>query len=182
MARAPALPFTLRRSDDVIGATAITSTKETVHGVLLLEVDRLVLQWRVERRTQHVGWQIREEAEVEPLREFVIPLHGLASASVRSAWWLLGRRARIVLTATDLRTFEGLVGQDGFETSHPSELTLKIRARDRLAAREFAADLELALAERALTGTGDPASGDPHRLEPPGPRRLPDGTGRGGAA
>lgn len=150
MARTAALPFTLRRSDDVVGATEVTSTRETVHGLLLLDGDRLVVQWRVARRIERVGWEIRSDNELEPVREFVIPLRGLASVGIRSPWWPFGRKARLVLTAADLRTFEGLVGRDGFQLSHPAELVLGIGARDRAAAREFGAELELALAELAL--------------------------------
>jgi hypothetical protein len=149
MAHAAALPFSLRRGQDVIGEE-ITSTRETVHGLLRLDGERLVIQWRVARATDRVGREIRTDREVEPVREVVVPLTGLAGATVRGGWrrWLRG--PQLVLTAADLRAFEGVAGQGGLRLDHPAELVLRLRHADRAAAGEFAGELELALAERAL--------------------------------
>jgi len=149
MDRMAALPFTLRRSADVIGVGSITTTRETVHGLLLLASGQVTLQWRLARTVERIGAEIRSDTELEDVREFVVPLRGLAAAAVRRRWWPLGRN-RLVLTASDLSAFEGLVGRDGFQLSHPAELVLTIRSQDRPAAREFCAELELALAELAL--------------------------------
>jgi hypothetical protein len=73
MAHAAALPFVLRRSHDVVG-WEVTSTKETIHGLLRLDGDVLHIQWRVARSTDHVGTTIRTDHEVEPVREVTIPL------------------------------------------------------------------------------------------------------------
>jgi hypothetical protein len=62
------------------------------------------------------------------------------------------------VTAADLRAFEPVVGKGGLRLDHPAELVLRLRLRDRIAAQEFAADLELALAENALAAVGDPAA------------------------
>ena len=167
MSRAPALPFFLRRSDDVIGEAGITSTAETIHGLLRLEQDRLVLQWRLARQVDRVGAEIRCDHEVEPVREISLPVSGLAGATVRSSWWLWARGSRLVLTAADLRTFEALVGLGRFRLDHPAEVVLRIRPRDLGAARNFAADLELALAERALRQAE--RAEDPSALAGPGP-------------
>jgi hypothetical protein len=150
-----ALPFIIKRSDDVIGSMSITMTRETVHGLLRLDGERLVIQWRLERSTEHMGSEIRTDREVDPVREEVVPLSGLAGAAVPHGW--LGRVSppRIVLTATDLRAFEGIAGSAGLRLAHPAQLVLRVRWRDRLAAREFAADLELALAERAIRAAED---------------------------
>ena len=151
MAHSAALPFVLRRSNEVIGATEITSTQEAVNGLLVLEGDRMVIQWRVARQISRIGSEIRSDEESDPVREVVVPIAGLASAQLRSAWWqLFGRSRHLVLTASDLRTFEPLSGPGGLPSSHPAELTVGIRIRDRLAAREFVGELEMALAELAL--------------------------------
>ncbi len=149
MRHSAALPFFLRRSTDVIAGSEITSTAETVHGLLRLDGDRLVIQWRVARETDRVGREIRKDREIDPLREVVLPLTGVASAVVRASWWPWSG-ARLVLTATDLRAFEQLVGDQGLRLDHPAELILRLRLRDRVAAREFASDLQLAIAELAL--------------------------------
>ena len=80
MAHSAALPFVLHRSHDVVG-WEITSTHETVHGLLRLDGDRVFIQWRVARSTDHVGMQIRTDHEVEPVREVVIPLSAVAGAA-----------------------------------------------------------------------------------------------------
>ena len=41
MPHSAALPFVLRRSSDVVGGSEITSTRETIHGLLRLDGDKL---------------------------------------------------------------------------------------------------------------------------------------------
>lgn len=150
MARAAAFPFVLRRSEDVVGLREIRSTTETVHGLVRLEADRLVIQWRLGRSTDRVGVQIRTERELEPVREAVVPLTALAAARVQWTWlrWPPGRR--LVLTAADLQAFEHVAGEGGLKLDHPAELELKVTRRNLVAAHEFAAEVELALSELAL--------------------------------
>jgi hypothetical protein len=136
MAHSAALPFVLRRSHDVVG-WEVTSTRETVHGLVRLEGDRVFIQWRVARSIDHVGMQIRTDKEVEPVREVVIPLGAVAGAA-------------------------------GLSLEHPAELALRLRGADRTLGSEFAGELELALAERALAA----AEGKPQLASPPTP---PDG-------
>ncbi|MGH7712832.1 MAG: hypothetical protein ACREOG_16195 [Gemmatimonadaceae bacterium] len=152
-----ALPFFLRRSEDVIAKGEITSTAETVHGLVRLEGDRLVLQWRVSRETDRVGREIRTDREVDPVQEVAVPLSGVAAAKVRASWWPWSG-ARLVLTAADLRAFEHLVGKGGLRLDHPAEIVLRLRLRDRIAAQEFAGELELALAEQALRAAEVPGA------------------------
>jgi hypothetical protein len=163
MSHSAALPFILRRSNDVIGVE-ITSTRETVHGLLRLDGDRVYVQWRVARSTEHVGWQIRTDREVEPVREAVIPLSAIAGATVRWQWrWPPG--PYLVLTAADLRAFEEVAGAAGLSLNHPAELALRLRGADRALGNEFAGELELALAERAIAA----AEGKPMLATPDTP-------------
>ena len=145
-----AFPFVLRRSKDEIGIMEITSMSETIHGLLRLDEDRLVLQWRVSRSTDVVGFEIRTDKELEPVREVVVPLSALAGAVVRRKWnrWPPGRY--LILTAADMRAFETVGGAAGLKLDHPAELAIRIRRPDRDAAEEFAGELSLAVAERAL--------------------------------
>lgn len=160
MPRAAALPFLLTRSHDVIGRGAITSTAEKVHGLLRLEPDRLVIQWRVARTIDQYGPVIRSDHELEPVRQVSVPLAGLAGAEVRTVWWRWGRGGRLVLTAADLDAFGAVAGEPGFGSTHPAQLVLRIRPADRQAAREFVGDLSLALAERDLRlAEGPPDAG-----------------------
>ena len=162
MPHSAALPFVLRRSSDVIGGLEITSTNETIHGLLRLDGDRLHVQWRVARSTDHVGKQIRTDKQVEPVREVVLPLSAVAGAAVRWRWgWPPGRY--LVLTATDLRAFEEVAGVAGLSLDHPAKLQLRLREDDRAAGNEFVGELELALAERALAA----AEGKPLPIAPP---------------
>jgi hypothetical protein len=165
MPHSAALPFVLRRSSDVVGGSEITSTRETIHGLLRLDGDRLHIQWRVARSTDHVGTEIRTDKQVEPVREVVLPLSAVAGAAVRRRWrWPPGRY--LVLTAADLRAFEEVAGVAGLSLDHPAEFELRLRAEDREAGNEFVAELELAVAERELAA----AEGQP--LPPPSPRIL----------
>jgi hypothetical protein len=144
-----AIPFLLERSHDVIGRE-ITSTSETIHGLLRLDGARLVVQWRLERTTERIGSEIRSDREVEPVREVVLPLESVAGAQLRTSIWPWIRRARLVLTAADLRAFEPIAGAAGLEVDHPAELTLFVRRADLAIAGEFVGELELAIAERGV--------------------------------
>jgi hypothetical protein len=151
MRSSAALPFMLARTQDVIGVSEITSTREKVHGLLRLDGDRLVIQWRVARSTDRVGARvIRTDLELEPVREVVLPLRSIAGAAVRWRWWEWPPGPRLLLVAADLRAFEEIAGAAGLRLDHPAELALRLRHSDRLAAREFAGELSLALADLAI--------------------------------
>lgn len=172
MPHSAAVPFLLQRKHDVVG-WEITSTRETVHGLLRLDGGSLYVQWRVAKSTSHVGMEIRTDNEVGPVREVVIPLTAVAGATVRWNWrWPPG--PCLVLTAADLRAFEEVAGAAGLSLDHPAELVLRLRRSDRARGLEFAGELELALAERAIAAAegkpllergGSPAHVDatPHR-------------------
>ena len=151
-----AVPFTLKRSTDLWTAGGdYESTTETAHGLVRLESERLVLQWRVAVQTQVLhgaGHETREE--IEPVQEMVIPLASVAGAVVpRRRWWQLSG-PRLVLTAADLLAFEKIAGQQGLKLKHPAKLVLRIKRADRLIAEEFAAELALTLA-RLQVGDGE---------------------------
>jgi hypothetical protein len=93
---------------------------------------------------------IRKEHELEPVREVVVPLRAIAGAAVRWRWWEWPPGPRLLLVAADLRAFEEVAGAAGLRLDHPAELVLRVRQSDSLAAREFAGELALALAEHAM--------------------------------
>lgn len=153
MSSLAAVPFTLKRSTDLWTAGGeYESTTETAHGLLRLEAERLVVQWRVAVRTQLLhgaGHETREK--IEPVQEMVIPLTSVAGAVVpRRRWWQF-TGPRLVLTATDLLAFDRIAGQQGLKLKHPARLVLRIKRTDRLIADEFAAELALTLARLPVT-------------------------------
>ncbi|HET9440907.1 MAG TPA: hypothetical protein VFO52_12085 [Longimicrobiales bacterium] len=150
-----ALPFTIRRGSDIVSSREITSTHETVHGLLRLDEDRIVIQWRTSRAIDRVGSEIRTDKELDAVREVSLPLSALANAEVRWSWlrWPPGRY--LVLTGADLRAFEALAGAGALELRHPAELVVRMRREAKLPALEFASEVRLALADRALKAAED---------------------------
>jgi hypothetical protein len=57
---------------------------------------------------------------------------------------------RLVMTAATLEAFMAISGPEGLSLQHPAQLVLRIARHDRAAALNFAADLELAMSERAM--------------------------------
>jgi hypothetical protein len=145
--RTAALPFRQSRKQDAFDAEGVTSTTETVHGLMRLEGDQVVIQWRAATRVDRVGMEIRTDEEVGDVREVVVPLEAVAGATVQRPWWRRLRGPRVLLLASDLRAFEDLSGEEGLRLAHPAELVVDVPRKARLAAEEFAAELELARAE-----------------------------------
>ena len=145
------LPFTLRRSTDEFTASSMTTTTESVHGLLRLEGEEVTVQWRLDRKTAYLGGTKHyTDEEIEKVREVTIPISALAGATVRRPWWRFWSGPRIVLVASDLQVLEAIAGEEGLGLAHPAKLVLSVRRADALLAAEFAADLELAIAESAL--------------------------------
>ena len=114
-----------------------------------MEEDELVVQWRLQREIEKVGATIETNRELEPVREVRIPLSAIAGATVRrQAWYFFG--PRLVLAAADLAAFETMTGAAGLALDHPATLTLKVPRGSLLQAREFAAELNLEIAERMI--------------------------------
>lgn len=168
MPHSAALPFVLQRSHGVIAGKEITSTQETVHGLLRLDGERVLIQWRTSRAIDRVGAEIRSDSELEPVRELSLPLSSLAGAEVRRSW-LPWRRLYVVLTAADLRAFENLAGKEGLQLRHPAQFEIRVAYDSRLAAAEFVSELRLALADRALrlAESTQLQSNQPPALQPP---------------
>ena len=156
MPHSTALPFHLKRSEDEFTSIQVITRVEQVHGLMVLDGERLVLQWRRATRTQKLGTGIKTEREVDAVEEVVLPLSAVAGARVPDDLWSRWFRPRVILVASDLKAFDRFAGGEGLELDHPAELVLSIRRRDRLQAMEFAAELALALAElssgRRLSG------------------------------
>ena len=151
MHHSAAFPFVLRRSEQVAGLKETTSTKEKVHGLLRLEGDSLSFQWQVVRVTDHIRWgRTHTDRELGSIGDAEVPLSSIASAEVRWSWLRWPPGPFLILTATDLRAFESIAGEGVLRLSHPAELAIRVGSAARGSAREFASELEAALADRKL--------------------------------
>lgn len=162
-----ALPFVISRSSDEYSGIEYTSTKVTAHGLLRIDEDRLIIQWRATRTTARMGIGYTTEEAHEPVRQVSVALRDLAAAKVVHGWRLFGRAPRLVLTASDLRAFEAVTGPHGLALAHPSRLELQLQRGDADAGREFAAELEMAISDRELRLAED--SGRPSLPRSPEP-------------
>lgn len=163
-----AVPFTLRRGHDAFTASTVTTTVETIHGLLRLDGGELVVQWRRSVKTDHMGAaSIHSDEEVDAVHERAVPLSAVDGMDVRRSRWTPWAAPVMVLRAADLAAFDEIAGAEGLRLDHPAELVLGIRRRDRLLAEEFAAELTLALARRTLGPRGER-----RELPPDGPGRA----------
>ena len=156
MLHTAALPFVLRRASSVISGHEVTSTQEQLHGLLYLDGEQLVVQWRTSREISRVGAEIRTDRELTTVREVALPLSALAGARVRRVWrrWWFGDA--LVVTAADLRAFDALTDEGdlpGLVLEHPAEMVLEVRREDRDRVREFVSELGLALSEWRLAAS-----------------------------
>ena len=152
MTHSATLPFSLRRGADAYSGATVTTTRETVHGLLVLRGGQLTIQWRLARKTEEVGWRLRSGHEIEPVRQTSVPVSRVAGATVRSGRWNWLGKPHLVLTASDLTALQALAGSEGLGLDHPAELVADIRREDRLAAEEFCAELALAIAAHEQGG------------------------------
>ena len=106
MPRLATLPFILRHRKESFTAVSMTTTTETVHGLLRLEGEELTVQWRRGRKIQDLGGtSMSSDEEFEAVREATIPLSAMSGAIVQRPWWRLWS-PRIVLFASDLRALD----------------------------------------------------------------------------
>jgi len=145
-----AVPFLIHRVHSSIRGPEITATKEDFHGLLRLVGGQLVFQWSTAREVSRVGREILVARDLGPVQEVSLPVTGLAGAQVRWRFFPWPPRWQLVLRAADLQAFRALAGEAALLLEHPAELVLDLRRGDRAIAREFAAELDFALAEASL--------------------------------
>ncbi len=140
----PTLPFTVPGAAGVhtdAGGASVTLWIPEVEGLLGLQRDALLLQYRVRDKAA------RYDSGVRDLR---VPLESIERIEVRRPW--LGA-PRVVLRVRDLRLLEPVPGARG------GQLTLQIGRRDLVAARDLASTVALRAAERSLADGGDAPGG-----------------------
>ena len=125
-----------------------------MHGRLTLEEDQLTLQWRLARK--RTNWNSGQtDEEFESVRDATIPLSAIEGVIVRRPWWRFWSGPRIVLVASDFRALEAIAAEEGIRLAHPAKLVMAVRRGDALVAAEFVAELDIAIAERELTGSSE---------------------------
>jgi hypothetical protein len=124
----------------------------TLHGLVRTEEDGLVLEFR---RSEN-SWGRRPTRDDE-IRAVTIPWIEVQSLGYRP-WWVIW--GALVLRTRSLRALEGVPLARG------NELTIPVARRNRMAARELAVTVELALADLRLAAVLD---------APPTPPALPPG-------
>ena len=153
MPHSAALPFVIHREHGVVAGTEVTSTRDHLYGLLRLDGDRVVIQWRTSREVSRVGKEIRTDIELAPVREVELPLAALAGARTKRIWRNWWLRDALVLNASDLRAFDELTSDQyspGLVLEHPAEVVLETRKSDRPLVREFIGELRLAISEHLL--------------------------------
>ena len=116
----------------------------TLRGVLRTEPDGLELEFRRSENT--FGHRPAREDEI---RTVAIPWADVQSLAYRR-WMVFG--GALMLRTRTLRALEGVPHAQG------NEVTLPVARADRMAARELAATVELALAEQRIQALDAPAS------------------------
>lgn len=144
------LQFTSSRATDVIGAGSFSTTTETIHGLFRLESDRLVVQWRRQRATEHYGSEIRSDASIEEVQATELAIAAIAGVQLHRPWWRWWGGPDLILTARDLRAFEPILAPGSLHLDHPGQLRVRIHRRDQDHAVLFASDLNVACSDRAL--------------------------------
>lgn len=124
----------------------------TVRGVLATEADGLVL----EHASTENYWGVKPTVNT-PIRTLAIPWAEIQSITYHKR--LLGWGGQLVLRTRTLRALDGVPNARG------SEITLAIARADRLGARDLAATVEMALADRRLAALD--AGIAPPALPPP---------------
>jgi hypothetical protein len=141
----PAVPFTLKRQETTYASSRWEQVDTVVRGLLRLDDDELVFQWREEDTVTQGGFGYSQEKSESEVMEKRVPLAALRSARLQRRLWLF---TDLVLAAADLRAFAGVPGRRGSGT----ELAVRIARADRSAAADLASSIELALAHRLLDG------------------------------
>jgi hypothetical protein len=117
----------------------------TVRGVLATEPDGLVLEYA---STENY-WGVKPTVE-SGIRTVTIPWTEIQAITYRKR--LMGWGGLLVLRTRTLRAL------DGMPTSRGSEVSLSIARTDRLTARDLAATVEMALADRRIAELESPSA------------------------
>lgn len=157
MLETTALPFVRHRHQQEFSNSEYTATSETVHGLLRLDAAFLYIQWRITREVRRYGVETNTDRQQHTVREVEIPIIKLSDARVKRMWYRLPPREALILTASDLQTFEIVTAEDqipGLALSHPAELVLEVRRRDRKLLHAFVSALRVAISESMLASLG----------------------------
>lgn len=124
------------------------SVSLTLHGVLRLEGDQVILEWSGRRRVAEAGRGVaRSVAEPVPVSRVVFPVASLGRVALRRHWWWW---QRLVLRSADLAALQSV------PTARSGQIVLEVARVDRHAAADLASRIELAVADHALAVAEQP--------------------------
>ena len=149
------IPFKVKarhpREDEIMSMTGLMSAERAFAGLLRMEGDEIVLQFRVHDYTLDMTAMggMKQETDTSEAHEIRVPLDRLGSVEMKG-WW----RGKLILTSLDLTTFEALGVTDG-------RLVLTVARKVKPDAAELATALAFRLSDMELAGIDE----DIRRLE-----------------
>lgn len=145
------IPFKMKvehpRADETFAMTELMSASRSIEGLLRMDGDDMVLQFRVHDYVLDVN--MKQEKDTSEAHEVRVPLASLAEAKLKG-WW----RGKLVLTSMDLTTFEALGCTDG-------RVVLTVPRAAKPDAAELATALAFRISDMELAGIDE----DIRRLE-----------------
>jgi hypothetical protein len=149
------IPFKVKarhpREDEIVSITGLRSAERAFAGLLRIEGDEVVLQFRAHDYTLDMttlGGN-NHETDTSEAHEIRVPLIQLGAVEMKG-WW----RGKLILTSLDLTTFEALGVTDG-------RLVLTVARKIKPEATELATALAFRLSDMELAGIDE----DIRRLE-----------------
>jgi hypothetical protein len=117
------------------------SVSLSLHGIVRLEGDQVILEWSGTRRVAEAGRGLARSAEEPvPVSRVVLPVASLGRVALRRHWW----RRRLVLRSADLAAVQSV------PTARSGEIVLDVSRADRHVAADLVSRIELAVADHAL--------------------------------
>jgi len=113
----------------------------SLHGVMRLEGDHLVIEWSGTRHVSEAGrGTARSAVEQLPVSRATIPVASLGRVTLRRHWW----RRRLEIASADLSALQAI------PTARAGRVVLEITRADRHLAADLVSQIELAAADHAL--------------------------------
>ncbi len=140
------IPFKVKarhpREDEIMSMTGLMSAERAFAGLMRMEGDELVLQFRAHDYTLDMTslGGMKQETDTSEAHEIRVPLSQLGAVEMKG-WW----RGKLTLTSLDLTTFEALGVTDG-------RLVLTVARKVKPDATDLATALAFRISDMELAG------------------------------